>query len=468
MSETRWLSPADALFVYGESRETPQHVGSLLRFSPAADASPEFLRRVVDEIRREPSVAGPWNQRLATPWLQYSPVHSWVADENFDIDYHVRRTAVPAPGDERELGIVVARLHTNPLDLSKPPWELHFIEGLQDGSFAIYMKVHHALVDGYTMVKAMETAFSPDAQSPDTPLPFQVPLDQQPPQPGADSLLFADRVNYLRQSTRDLRSLLALSRAQTRLLLRRRGPLVGSLDAPDSIFNQRITRNRRFATQQYPLAQLKALAKAAGATLNDVVLAVCGGALRTYLLEQDELPDAPLIAMVPVNVRPKGDPGGGNAVGAMLASLGTDVADPVERVRAVNDSTRRAKEQLEGLTKEAILGYSGALMAPAALQTLSAIAGTGAGQPRTFNVTVSNVPGPTEPLYFRGARLDAPYPLSIVGHGLALNITVFSYAGTLTFGFTGCRDTVPHLQRLAVYTGDALAALDAALSAAST
>jgi len=171
--------------------------------------------------------------------------------------------------------------------------------------------------------------------------------------------------------------------------------------------------------------------------------------------------------MVPVNVRPKGDPGGGNAVGAMLASLGTDIADPVERLTAVNASTQQAKQQLEGLTKEAILAYSGALMGPAALQSLHAIAGTGAGQPRTFNVTVSNVPGPPEPLFFRGARLDTPYPLSIVGHGLALNITVFSYAGTVAFGFTGCRDTVPHLQRLAVYTGDAVAALDAALSAAS-
>jgi diacylglycerol O-acyltransferase / wax synthase len=466
MSETRWLSPADALFVYGESRETPQHVGSLLRFSPPPGASPEFLRQIVDDIRREPSVAPPWNHRLATPWLQYSPVHSWVADENFDIDYHLRRTAIPAPGDERELGIVVARLHSNPLDLTKPPWELHFIEGFEDGSFTVYFKVHHALVDGYTMVKAMEGAFSSDSESRDTPLPFQMPLDGQPPQAGLESLLWADRSNYLRQSARDLRSLLALSRAQTRLLLRR-GPLIGSLDAPETIFNQRITRNRRFATQQYPLAQLKGLAKASGTTLNDVVLAVCGGALRTYLLEQDKLPDAPLIAMIPISVRPKGDPGGGNAVGAMLASLGTHIADPVERLKAVNASTQQAKEQLEGLTKDAILGYSGALMAPAALQTFNAIAGTGAGQPRTFNVTVSNVPGPPEPLFFRGARLDAPYPLSIVGHGLALNITVFSYAGTLTFGFTGCRDTVPHLQRLAVYTGEAVAALEAALSAAS-
>jgi diacylglycerol O-acyltransferase / wax synthase len=466
MAETRWLSPGDALFVYGESRETPQHVASLLRFSPPPDASPDFLRQIVDGIRREPSVASPWNHRLATPWLQYSPVHSWVADENFDIDYHLRRTAVPTPGDERELGIVVARLHTNPLDLSKPPWELHFIEGLQDGSFAIYMKVHHALVDGYTMSRILASAFSGDPESPESPLPFQIPLPEQASQPGADSLLWADRANYLRRSARDLRSLVALTRAQTRLL-RRRGPLIGSLDAPDTIFNQRITRNRRFATQEFPLAQLKGLAKASGTTLNDVVLAVCGGALRSYLLELDQLPDAPLVAMVPVSVRPKGDPGGGNSVGAMLASLGTHIADPVERLTAVNASTQEAKQQLEGLTNEDILGYSAALMAPAALQSLSAITGTGAGQARTFNVTVSNVPGPTEPQFFHGARLDTLYPLSIVGHGLALNITVFSYAGTMTFGFTGCRDTVPHLQRLAVYTGDAVAALDAALSGVS-
>lgn len=228
------------------------------------------------------------------------------------------------------------------------------------------------------------------------------------------------------------------------------------------MFNQRITRNRRFATQQYPMEQLKRIAKASGTKLNDVALAACGGALRTYLLEQGELPSSPLIAFVPVNVRPKGDPGGGNAVGAMLASMATDVADPVERLRAVAASTTEAKNQYEGLSREAIMAYSAALMAPIGLQTLGAMTGLGS-QKQLFNVTVSNVPGPTETLYFGAARMEACYPLSIIAHGLGLNVTLFSYAGHMHIGYTGCRDTVPHLQELATSTGQAVAELERAL-----
>lgn len=462
MTRPALLSPADAMFVYGESRDAPQHVGSLLRFGPPPDVTPNYLRDVFEAIKSAPDVVSPWNRRLATPWFQHSPVHAWVVEPDFDIEYHVRRTAVPAPGDERELGTLIARLHASPIDLSKPPWEVHLIEGLHDGGFAMFCKVHHSLVDGYTMTRALEQTFSSSPGGRENRLFFNVPIDT--PAPDADGL-WANPASFLRASARDATSALALTRALARLTLRR-GPLVGSMEAPDTILNRRITRNRRFATQRYPLAQLKGLAKSGGATLNDVVLAVCGGGLRAYLLEQNALPDRPLVAFVPVNVRPKGDPGGGNAVGAMLASLATDVADPVERLRAVTASTTEAKKQLDGMTKDAVIAYSQALLAPAGLQTLSAITGLGR-QPRTFNVTISNVPGPAQPLYFAGSRLEASYPASIVGHGMGLNITLFSYAGEMGFGFTGCRDTVPHLQRLAVHTGAAVAELEAALDAAT-
>ena len=459
MSTARRLAPADAMFVYGETREAPQHVGTLLRFTPPADAGADHLRTVFQTLRSEVPVAPPWNRKLATPWLPYNPVHSWVADTSFDLDYHVRRTAVPAPGDERELGILIARLHASPLDLTKPPWELHVVEGLEDGAFAMFFKVHHALVDGYTMTRTFESAFTPEPDTGPPRLFYNVPLE---PAATPQRLLWADPGSALSTSVTDARAMVALTRAFGRLALKR-SPLVGSFDAPNSIFNRRITRNRRFATQQYPLDRLKRLAKASGTTLNDVALAVCGGGLRTYLRELDELPDRPLVAFVPVNVRPKGDPGGGNAVGAMLASLGTHLADPVERLQAVHASTQHAKQQLEGMTKDAVMAYSQALLAPSALQVLSAVSGIAGTHRRTFNVTISNVPGPAHTLWFGRSRLEASYPASIIAHGLALNVTLFSYDGKMHLGFTGCRDTVPHLQRLAVYTGDAVAELEAAL-----
>jgi WS/DGAT/MGAT family acyltransferase len=460
MSTARRLAPADAMFVYGETREAPQHVGTLMRFTPPADAGGDHLRTTFERLRNEVPVVAPWNRKLATPWLPFNPVHSWVADRSFDLDYHVRRTAVPAPGDERELGILIARLHASPLDLTKPPWELHVIEGLEDGAFAMFVKVHHSLVDGYTMSKTFELAFTPEPDAGPPRLFHNVPLDAPAAVP--QRLLWADPGSALGTSATDARAVVALTRAFGRLALRRT-PLVGSFDAPNSIFNRRITRNRRFATQQYPLDQLKQLAKASGTTLNDVALAVCGGGLRTYLRELDELPDRPLIAFVPVNVRPKGDPGGGNAVGGMLASLGTHLADPVERLQAVHASTQHAKQQLEGMTKEAVMAYSQALLAPSGLQVLSAMSGLPGAHRRTFNVTISNVPGPARTLWFGGSRLEASYPASIIAHGLALNITLFSYDGKMHLGFTGCRDTVPHLQRLAVHTGAAVAELDTAL-----
>jgi len=190
------------------------------------------------------------------------------------------------------------------------------------------------------------------------------------------------------------------------------------------------------------------------------VLALSGASLRRYLLELDALPDAPLVAMVPVNVRPKDDSGGGNAIGAILASLATNVADPAERLSDVIASTRMAKDQLQGMSKAAIIQYSALLMSPFMMQLVPGAPGR--VRP-AFNVVISNVPGPDETLYFRGARLEAAYPMSIPVHGLALNITCNSYAGSLNFGFIGCRDTLPHLQRLAVYCGEALAELERAV-----
>jgi WS/DGAT/MGAT family acyltransferase len=459
------LGLLDTLFLYGERPDTMMHVASLQPFTPPDDAGAGWLRDLVHEVRRDPDVQPPWNLKLRFPHLVPSPLQSWVADDHFDIDYHVRRSALASPGDERELGVLVSRLHSNPIDLSRPPWEMHLIEGLEGGRFAIYTKMHHALVDGYSGVRLMGRALSRDPDERDMPLFFSVPPpERRPREESPDGGFVGDLGSLLRGLRGQAGSATTLARRIAGPVLRRdRHPdLVDLPRAPRSILNKKIGRNRRFATQQYELDHLKRIGRAHDATLNDVLLAVVGGGLRRFLGELDELPEAPLVAFLPVNVRPKGDVGGGNAVGAILATLATDTDDPLERLRRITASTRSAKAQLEGMTQESILAYSAYLLAPGGLQAVGALTGIHAGLPLAFNVCVSNVPGPREPLYLRGARMEAYYPASIPIHGMALNITMLSYAGTLNLGFIGDRDALPHLQRLAVHTGAALAELDAA------
>jgi diacylglycerol O-acyltransferase / wax synthase len=460
----RRVSVLDAMFLAAETREAMMHVGGLFLFTPPPDAPPAMLRQLTDELRALDEVHPPWNQRLRHPELLKHPLQGWVEDDHVDVDYHVRRSALATPGDERELGILVSRLHGIPLDFHRPPWELHIIEGLERGRFALYFKIHHALVDGYTSMKMLAASLSTDPDEHDTPLFFARPPLRRPPRrraadgddaPSLAALFDAGRaqVSAVRDAGRALMNVVRAARSGDRTL-------VAPLQAPKSILNRRISRNRRFATQQYPLDRLRALARTCGGTLNDVALAVCGAALRRLLAEQDALPAQALTAMLPVNVRPADDPGGGNAVGAILASLATDVADPVERVHEIIASTQRAKAQLQGLSKSAILQYSAMLMAPLILQQVPGAAGR---MRPAFNLVISNVPGPDRPLYFRRARLDALFPLSIPFHGYGLNVTINSYADTLNFGFIGCRDALPHLQRLAVYGSDAVTELERSL-----
>ena len=451
------LTPSDAMFLYGESREMMFHVAGMMPFQPPPDAPPDFLRNLMDELRDAP-VFAPWNLRVKSPDLLKNPLQAWVED-SVDREYHVRRSALPSPGDERELGILVSRLHGYPIDFHRPPWEMHLIEGLEGGRFAMYVKVHHALVDGFTAMRILSDALSTDPAERDRPLFFSVP---RPPRPKKDGDVHEPGVHFneVMAAVREQYGAAKIAARALAMVGKKTNDLITPRQAPKCVLNARISRSRRFATALHETARIKAIAKAVGGTINDVVLALSSSALRQYLIDLDALPSAPLIAMLPVAVRPKDDVGGGNAVGAILASLATDIADPAERIRAIVHSTQTAKQQLQGMSKAAIIQYSALLIAPSVLQMIPNTAGR---LKPTFNVVISNVPGPDEPRYFRGARLEAAYPMSIPVHGQALNITCNSYAGNICFGFTGCRDTLPHLQRRAVYCSEALGELERAV-----
>lgn len=467
------------MFLYGESREQMMHVAGLMPFTPAPDTPPDHLRELMSALRLASEVHKPWNLRLRSPDMLWNPLQAWVEESAVDLEYHVRRSALPTPGDERELGILVSRLHGHSVDFHRPPWEMHLIEGLERGRFAWYVKVHHALLDGYSAMQVLINALTTDPDDRERPLFFSIPPQRRRPPPPEEpsppttpatpataaepesrgihypELLAAVREQYgaSKSVVRAFMNVVQATRTADH-------ELVSPLEAPRCVINARISKSRRFATQHLPLERVRALARASNGTLNDVVLALCGGSLRTYLLEQHALPHAPLVAMLPVAIRAKDELGGGNAVGAILATLATDVDDPAERLARIIASTTAAKQQLQGMSKAAILQYSALLTAPSMLQMIPSTAGH---LRPTFNVVISNVPGPERPLYFRGARLEASYPMSIPVHGQALNITCNSYAGSVCFGFTGCRDTVPHLQRLAVYCGEALTDLEHAV-----
>jgi WS/DGAT/MGAT family acyltransferase len=465
--KTHPLNPIDISWTQIESRDTPMHVAGLMPFALPGNAPPDYLRDLMTDLRSAREFMPPWNYCLRGPGLMH-PRPAWVELDELDLEYHVRHSALPRPGGERELGQLVARLHSQPMDMGRPPWEFHLIEGLEGNRFAIYLKLHHSLIDGISGVRLLTRCMSEDYEKSLTLPPFWSPsLEKQVrskrPPPPPPTTLDGVMKTLMDAVGSQVRSVPQLVKAFTSMLTPGGTDPAMKLpfEAPKSILNSRIGGQRRVATQLFDLDRLKALAKAANCTLNDVVVAICGGALRRFLLDEGQLPEQSLTAGIPVSVRPADDEGTGTEVTFIISTLGTDIEGPVERLEAITASTRAAKAHFRKLPREAIMQYTVMLMAPSILTVLTPFAGR--IRPM-FNVTVSNVPGAPKPLYFRGARMEASYPISMILHGIALNITCQSYADGLAFAFVGCRDSLPHLQNLAVYTADALSTLEAALS----
>ncbi|MGV0838076.1 WS/DGAT/MGAT family O-acyltransferase [Mycolicibacterium thermoresistibile] len=448
----RLISPTDSIFLLAESREHPMHVAGLQLFEPPDGMSgPEFLRALHQKLAAAQDFNPTFRKHPATIGGGIANI-GWKLDDEIDLDYHLRRSALASPGRVRGLLELASRLHGTLLDRHRPLWEAHLVEGLQDGRVAIYVKVHHALIDGVSVMKLMQRTLSTDPDDDDVKVPWQLPAK---PRPATSSSRWQTLTRAAGSVAALAPSTLSLARAA---LLEQQ--LTLPFGAPRTMFNVRIGGARRVAAQSWPLERIRRVKQAAGATVNDVVLAMCAGALRYFLVEHDALPDTPLVAMVPVNLRTEAEAdSGGNMTGLVLCNLATHLDDPAERLASISTSMRANKKVFSELPRTQALAVSAAMIAPLGLGT---VPGFVASTPPPFNLVISNVPGAREPRYWMGARLTGNYPLSIVLDGQALNITLANNADNLDFGLVGARSSVPHLQRLLGHLEEALKDLEQA------
>jgi diacylglycerol O-acyltransferase / wax synthase len=462
------LDPTSAAFLYAEKRSMPMHVGGLQLFKKPEGAGRNYVREMYDEMRQVEDIAPLYLKRphrsirTAGQWV-------WEDDEQFDIEHHVRHSALPKPGRIRELLELTSRLHSTRLARERPLWESHIIEGLRDGRVAMYHKTHHALVDGVSAMRLLASVLSTDPDERDMPAMWaRQPKRAKPPKTvdRVEQHLSDLPVQALRSALGITAEAAGMPAALVKTLSKglRNETSSLSLYAPRTILNQNITGSRRIAAQDWPIDRLRAIGRATGATLNDVVLAMCSGAMRTYLLELNALPDTSLVAMVPVGLKAKqsqiASAEGGNAVGAVMVQLATDQPDPADRLARVHRSMVDGKRALSSMTPVQILAMSALGQTPAILGPILRMQGI--VRP-PYNLIISNVPGPRTTHYWNGAQLLGTYPLSIPINGMALNITCTSYDGNMAFGLTGCRRTVPHLQRLLTHLDDEVKALENAV-----
>jgi diacylglycerol O-acyltransferase len=454
------LTGLDATFLYMETPTMHMHVASTCVFDPTSVPGGYAFEKVRALVENRLPLLAPFRRRLVdVPFSLHHPL--WIEDPDFDLDYHVRRAALPSPGGDRELAEFAGEVMGRPLDRTRPLWEMYVVEGLEHGYIACVTKTHHAAIDGVSgaelTVNLLDLTAEPAVVPPPDPpwTPDRIPSDAQ---------LVAYALQSL--SRQPLAAVKAARRtAEMALNVRRRNrqpdvaPPPALFAAPRTSLNTSITSHRRFAFTQVALDDVKLVKNTLGATVNDVVLAVCAGALRRYLADRGDMLTEDLVAMVPISVRADDEKGAmGNRVSGMLVSLATTIEDPVERLRAISQSTRQAKDQDRAIGADTLTNWT-EFAAPAVAARAARLVSTLKVADRVrplFNVVISNVPGPNFPLYSAGARMVAMYPMGPITEGVALNMTVMSYLGSVGFGLVACREVVPQLEDIATYVGEAL------------
>ncbi len=452
----RKLAGPDTAFLYGERPEWHFHVSAVTILDPSTAPRPPKFADLVEHIKNRVHLVPQLRWKLMTqPAGLDRPI--FVDDPDFAVRRHLRHIALPAPGDDRALGTLIGQLVSFKIDRSHPLWEMWYIEGLDTGDVAVLTKIHHSIIDGTTGTDLLTILYDVDADpTPDPPPPAYRP------EPAPTNLRMAAElagslatwpIRTAQVADQTIRQTAAVVRHAFHDITPKQ-----PFQAPRTSINGRLTGLREFAHAVTDLTTLKAIKNATETTVNDVVLATCGGALRSYLLDKGTLPDTPLVAQVPVSVRSAGDTEVGTKVAAMFASLATEVDDPLERLTTIQDSTISAKEMRTELTDLHNINLTDAT--PPLFINLAARAVTRAGLeqrlPPVFNLIVSNVPGPTFDLFVRGARVKAMYPLGPLLYGSGVNISVVSQGDRVDFGFISCPDIVDDVWNIAERIGPAV------------
>ena len=474
------LTGVDASFLYMESPTTFGHVSSLILFDGPGAGYEETKRLFAERL----PLLDPMRRKLVTVPFDLDHPY-WIEDPDLDLDFHIRETAVPPPGTDEQLAELVSRLIARPLDRSRPLWELYVINGLPDGRIAQLTKIHHAAIDGVGGAQLLGNIVDLEPNAPPRELP---PLPDPEPVPSEEEMLVRGLTAVATQPykqgrliVRTLQQLPQIGRAFDWAGLAKSLPepvaqLLGQGDrrveddpvelsrtggflVPSTRFNNKISQHRRFAFTSVPLSEVKDVKDALGVTVNDVVLGMCAGALRSYLLEKGELPAESLRCMIPVSVRTEDQANAyGNQVSGMLAALATDVDDPVERLKVINGETRRAKDTLGALPAD-LLTEVADFPPPAITARVSRLLARTTLANRIdppFNVIISNVPGPQFPLYAGSAEMLTYIPVSAIADMQGLNMTIMSYNGRCDFGLVACREAVPDLWHLCHLLEDSL------------
>ncbi len=441
------LSGLDALFLSLETTSSHMHVTGVYLLEPGPGGL--SFDSVRERVRSRLPLAAPFRRRLVeVPFRLGHPM--WVEDAGFDLDFHLRRASLPSPGGMDELADFVAQVNGQPLDRGRPLWEMYVVEGLEGGRYALVGKMHHAAIDGVSGSEIMASLLDIEPEPAEQLAVDTWRPDDTPNEVDLLALALASAVLHPVRAARTAKRAIDTV-VQVADYNRQEGttPPPSPFSAPKTSLNAAITPHRRVSFGAHPLDDLKTVKNHFSCTVNDVVLAVCAGALRRYLLAHDDLPEDPLVAMVPMSVRSTdGSDAFGNRVTGMLTSLATELESPAARLAAIAECMRRAKAQEELIGAKTLSDWAEfafpALMGRAARLTASM---------RVFdrlrpiyNVTVSNVPGPPFPLFLAGARMVGMYPVGPVTEGIGLNITVMSYCGMVYFGLNACRETVPDLQ----------------------